>query len=86
MRILQRLALKRQNNNRAQARAESNVFVPDLSDQSINQSVDQSNNQSINRSFNQLIKLFNGKCIVCDLDPRSMLEQYDLQETHANKS
>ena len=41
---------KRQNNNRAQARAESNVFVPDLSNQSINQSADQSIIQSINQT------------------------------------
>ena len=31
-------------------------------------------NQSISRSFNQSIKLLNGKCIVYDLEPRSMLE------------
>ena len=36
--------------------------------------INQSTNQSVDHLINQSIKLFNGKCIVYDLEPRSMLE------------
>ena len=55
----------------------------------INQSINQSINRSIDHSINQSINQSNclmANAIIYDVDPRSMLEWYDLRKTHANKS